>query len=174
MSGLAPAPPMLALIVPWLFKPIWVLPIWPAPWIVLFTLVNPPPKIPITLLGLFDMLSVPPPVSVTAAGTALATINSVTEPVLFIFRWPALLIVPPPEAPMERETPLLKLRLSSESMVRLVATPLTSRVTGEAAPFPLSMRAVLVPVGTPALHLPALLQFPVPPSHTVVWANAEE
>src|SRR5229473_2475518 len=114
---------------------------WPAPWIVLFTLVSPPPKTPITLLGLFDMLSVPPPVSVTAAGTALTTINSVAVPVLLIFRWPPLLMVPPPDAPMERETPLL-------------------------------MRAVLVPAGTPALHLPGLLQFPAPPSHTVVWANA--
>src|SRR5712692_8742791 len=147
---------------------------WPAPWIVLFPLVSPPPKTPTTLLGLFDMLSVPPPVSVTAAGTALTTINSVAVPVLLIFKWPTLLMVPPPAAPMERETPLLKLRLSSESMERLVAEPLTSRVTGEAAPFPLSMRAVLVPVGTPALHLPGLLQFPAPPSHTVVWANAGE
>src|SRR5712692_100844 len=145
---------------------------WPAPWIVLFTLVRPPPKTPITLLGLFDMLSVPPPVSITAAGTALATINCVAVPVLFIFRWPPLLMVPAPAVPMERETPLLKLKLSSESMVRLAAEPLMSRATGEAAPFPLSIKALLVPEGTPALHLLALLQFPAPPFQMSFCATA--
>src|SRR5229473_1494767 len=108
------------------------------------------------------MLSVPPPVSVTPAPKALTTINAVCAPVLLIFKLPTLLMVPPPVAPMDRVTPLLRLRLSSESMVRLVATPLMSSVTGEAAPFPLSIRALLVPEGTPALHLLALLQFPVP------------
>src|SRR6266852_1964055 len=88
--------------------------------------------------------------------------NAVSVPVLLIFKWPPLLMVPPPLASMKRKIPLLELRLSSESMVRLVAWPSMSRATGEAAPFPLSIRA-LVPEGTPALHLVGLLQLPVPP-----------
>src|ERR1700674_5921421 len=105
----------------------------------------------------------PPPVSM-APPIARLTCSPVAAPVLLMFKCPALLMVPPLELPKERENPLLKLRLSSESMVRLAAEPLMSRATGEAPAFPLSMKTVVLAVGTPALHLLALLQFPVHPS----------
>ena len=116
------------------------------------------------LLVLFDMLSVPPPVRVTPAPPALTTINEVCVPVLLMFKWPPLVMVPPPVAPMDRLTPLFKLRLSSESTVRLVAKPFMSRATGEAPAFPWSMKTLLLAAGTPALHWLGSLQFPAPPS----------
>src|SRR6266852_3543120 len=108
------------------------------------------------------MLSVPPPVSVTPAPKALTTINAVCAPVLLIFKLPTLLMVPPPVAPMDRVTPLLRLRLSSESMVRLVATPLMSSVTGEAAPFPLSIRHCSFPKERPRSICWHCSSFPYP------------
>src|SRR5260370_13609482 len=133
---------------------------------VLFTLIRTPPIGPILLLALFDMLSVPPPVRVTPAPPALTTINEVCVPVLLMFKWPPLVMVPPPVAPIDRLTPLSKLRLSLESTVRLVAKPLMSRTTGEAPALPCSMNTLLLAVGPPALHLLGLLQFPVPPSQS--------
>src|SRR5258708_39328711 len=116
------------------------------------------------LVGLFDMVRMAPAVGMGPPMGRL-TCSPVAAPVLLMFRCPALLMVPPLELPMEKENPLLKLRLSSESMLRLAAEPLMSRATGEAPAFPLSMKTLLDPVGTiPVLHLLALLQFPAPPS----------
>src|SRR5260370_15606508 len=110
-------------------------------------LVGPPQNAPMPLFGLLHMVRVPPPVSV-APPMARLTCSPVAAPVLLMFKCPALFMVPPLELPIERENPLLKLRLSSESIVRLAAEPFTSNATGEAPDFPLSMKTLLDDVGS--------------------------
>src|SRR5271165_686592 len=64
------------------------------------------------------------------------------------------------------------LRPTSASRVRLLQAKPPSTVT-DAAPFPLSMKTLLLDVGTPALHLLGSLQFPVPPSQMSVCAKVK-
>jgi hypothetical protein len=82
-------------------------------------------------------------------------------PVMLIFPW-LMMLVPFTVSAI----PLGMLRLSPESIVRFPHNAPTSTVTADDAPFPLSIKTLLIAVGTPALHLLESLQLPVPPNHT--------
>src|SRR5713101_805531 len=69
---------------------------WPAPWIVLLTLVSPPPKAPIVLFGLLDIVIVPPPVKVVLCAL---TFSWVWEAAPFRRIVPVLFTVPSNTAP---------------------------------------------------------------------------
>src|ERR1700681_1434967 len=117
---------------------------------------------------LLDMVTLPPPLNVTPE---LPTISSVALPVEFSVIAPALLRLVPFTV---RTVPLLKLRLSSESMVRFFTCSLASRVTGEFNTLPLSMQALVVAVGTPPDHFAAVLKVPAPPFQLVSQALKPE
>src|SRR5215469_15904474 len=111
------------------------------------------------LLVLLPIVKVPPPLNVTVEPLlGPLMMRSVTLPAEFNLILPAFEMVEPE---IVREMLLLKLRLSSLSMVRLAAAPATSSVTADACGLPLSMKTLRLLVGTPFDQLPATLQLPV-------------
>src|ERR1700681_3660479 len=114
------------------------------------------------------MVSVPPPPRVTPE---LPMIRFVLLPVEFSVIAPALLRLVPFTV---RTVPLLKFKLSSESMVRFFTCSLASSATGEFNTLPLSIQALVLAVGTPPDHFAAVLKFPAPPVQLVSQAPKPE
>jgi hypothetical protein len=110
-------------------------------------------------LALFDIVTVPTPLRVTFE-------EPMTNSVAFPAELSEMELAFEMEVPLTvKVVPLLKLRLSPKLMVTLFATaPLMSRVTVEAPGRPLSMKTLLLEVGTPADHFVPVLQSPAPPS----------
>src|SRR5713226_894292 len=162
--------PALASIVPELLNVIWPSPMFPAPWIVSWFLnVLLPTEQKIRLLALFPIVSVPAPLKVTVEEPMISSVGLFPE---FNEILPALEMLLPFTVSAWLS---LIARLSSESMVKLLIAAFMSRVTGEASAFPLSMKTLKFPLGTPALQLLETLQFPEPPFQlSVVWPSADE
>src|ERR1700757_3480443 len=156
----------LALMVPELVSAIWPAPMFPDPWIVsplVRLLVAAEPKI--ELFGLFPIVSVPPPLRVTFDEPIISCVALFDE---FREMFPALLMLVPLTF---RVWLSLTLRLSSESTVRLLATPPMSSVTADTPcplALPLSISTFVPLVGTPFDQLAELLQTPeAPPTQHV-------
>src|SRR5260370_31545811 len=107
---------------------------------------------------LLDIVRPPAPLRVT-----LPLMSRIGLPLLaLIDSVPALLMVGPNTVKI---VPSTSVRLSSLSTVRFPHwAPLKLIVTGEAPVLTLSIKTLLLLVGTPTLHLVPSLQSPVPPS----------